>query len=155
MNGSRFLDTASTKLILLAAFWAVPPKMPTATSLAISTSNPSTWPVVGFFNPKPGWSNLVPTVSLPLAWMAAMVVPAANLGAAAVVAVVLFFLLLPQAAETTASRTRRITIARDRVLMGAPFSGRGPWTRNRGLDRCLGGRRRRREGQPRRCGRRP
>ena len=67
MTVSRTAETASVKLILLATLAGVPPKMPTAICLAISTSKPSSWPVVGFFRPNPGWSNLVPTLILPRA----------------------------------------------------------------------------------------
>src|SRR6266404_4920444 len=76
--------------------------MPWATSLAISTSKPSMAPVSGFFSPKSGWSNLVPTVTLPAACRRAIVVPAAKVGAEVGEAVVVVF--LEQAAAPTSAR---------------------------------------------------
>src|SRR5436853_3977265 len=80
MNVSRFGVVDSLNSILLWASLREPPKMAWAMSLAISTSKPSTLPVLGFFWPRPGWSNLVPTTILPLACRFAMVEPAANVG---------------------------------------------------------------------------
>ena len=72
MNGSRFFDTDSTNSI----FTLLP--IAATMSFAISTSKPSTSPLVGFLSPKPGWSNFTPTLIDPACWMRAIVVPAAD-----------------------------------------------------------------------------
>src|SRR6266511_114694 len=73
MNGSRLAETDSTHSMPLG--WM--PSSP-AMILAISTSNPSRLPS-RFFWPNSGWSNLVPTRTLPACWSRAMVEPSAKL----------------------------------------------------------------------------
>src|SRR6266545_878097 len=73
MNGSRLAETDSTHWMPLG--WM--PSSP-AMILAISTSNPSRLPS-RFFWPNSGWSNLVPTRTLPACWSRAMVEPSAKL----------------------------------------------------------------------------
>src|ERR1700730_10687059 len=92
--------------------------MPWATSLAISTSKPSMAPVSGFFSPKRGWSNLVPTVILPAAWRRAIVVPAAKVGPGVGLAEVVVFLEQPAAATspTASSGTASKRIRGARIL---------------------------------------
>src|SRR5690349_1706909 len=73
MNGSRLADTVSVHLILSASMPSLP-----AMILAISTSKPSGFWACGLSRPKPGWSNLVPTVMVPASCSWAMVEPAGN-----------------------------------------------------------------------------
>src|SRR5215212_3683687 len=73
MNGSRLAETVSTQVMLSAEMPISP-----AISLAISTSKPSGLPC-RFLRPNRGWSNLVPTVTLPADLSRAMVVPSGKL----------------------------------------------------------------------------
>src|SRR5215212_9686422 len=73
MNGSRLAETASTNSTLSGAMPISP-----AISLAISTSKPSGLPS-RFLRPNSGWSNLVPTLTVPASLSLAMVVPSAKL----------------------------------------------------------------------------
>src|SRR3954470_3413128 len=98
--------------------------MALAMRLAISTSKPSTLPVVGFFRPNSGWSNLVPTTILPFFWRASMAEPAGNVGGALGVSVfdVSLFLSLPHAAANIPTAAAAATIRRIRdFLMFAPY----------------------------------
>src|SRR4030095_11762870 len=71
--GSRLAETASENTTLSGAMSISP-----AISLAISTSKPSGLPS-RFLSPKRGWSNLVPTLTVPASLSLAMVVPSAKL----------------------------------------------------------------------------
>ena len=73
MNGSRLADTVSTHSMSSSAMPSL-----AAMILAISTSKPSGTCVFGLSRPKPGWSNLVPTVIVPASFSSAIVVPASN-----------------------------------------------------------------------------
>src|SRR5215218_683499 len=73
MNGSRLAETLSTQ-VMLSAVMPISP----AISLAISTSKPSGLPS-RFLRPNRGWSNLVPTVTLPADLSRAMVLPSGKL----------------------------------------------------------------------------
>src|SRR6266508_2586726 len=74
MKGSRFLDTVSMNSTSLRL-----PVIALAISLAISVSKPSRSPDRPL-SPNRGWSNLVPTTSLPFFWIASMVEPAGSDG---------------------------------------------------------------------------
>src|SRR5919112_2055346 len=74
---SRPADGVSTNSISSGAM-----PSPPAMILATSTSKPSTSPE-RFSRPKPGWSNLVPTLIEPCSDSSAIVVPASNWGASA------------------------------------------------------------------------
>ena len=100
-NGSRFFETDSTYSI----FTFVP--IAATISLAISTSKPSTSPVVGFFRPKPGWSNFTPTLMVPAFWMRAIVEPVGKVACVVLLPDAAFvdFLSLPHDTSTNASPT--------------------------------------------------
>ena len=102
MNGSRLADTDSTKLMSMSG------PMASTMSLAISTSKPSTSPDVGFFRPKPGWSNFTPTVIDPASAMRAIVVPASNVGSVAS-DVVVSSVAVSSSSPQAAAPTRRAT----------------------------------------------
>jgi hypothetical protein len=72
MKDSRLADTVSFHSIPSGAMPSSP-----ATILATSTSKPSGTPC-GLARPKPGWSNLVPTVIVPASASSAILLPAGN-----------------------------------------------------------------------------
>ena len=114
-NGSRLADTASTNSILSSATPSLP-----ATILAISTSKPSGSPDRPL-RPNSGWSNFVPTVSLPAAWISAMRLPAGKVAAGSAGAATSSpppSLSLPQALKLMARAAERVSEHRREVRMG-------------------------------------
>ena len=125
-----------------------------AMSLAISTSKPSTSSLVGFFSPNSGWSNLVPTMILPVVLDAGHRGARRELGAGLGAAVVSSLASAsasssssPHAAATSASTAsdHREQPTSRRFLSSMPpsclLSGRGSWTGSRGPARSRARRR--------------
>src|ERR1700710_206711 len=105
--------------------------------LAISTSKPSGLPDSPL-TPNSGWSNLVPTVSLPAAARSAIREPAAKLGLATGVVILSSFLSPPHAVRPSTSATAGNAEIRGKERIGKSFCGSEPAGEGRSVGEDLG-----------------